>query len=116
MAEKGKNRSKRRGNAVESTRDLTEEQVKAAKEAADAQMIALIEAEEATKVCLPCPHASCTRDLLSDVVATVSNKIQMKEVCFRILLLKQCFFFSLLCGSRGDIPPSLYRIIENLIR
>lgn len=53
LAEKGKNRSRRRGNVVESTAGLTDEQVKAAKEAADAQMIALIEAEEATKVYTP---------------------------------------------------------------
>ena len=35
---------------AENNAGLTEEQVKAAKEAADAQMKALIEAEEATKV------------------------------------------------------------------
>ena len=50
LAEKGKNRSKKRGTLPENSAGLTEEQVKAAKEAADAQMQALIEAEEATKV------------------------------------------------------------------
>lgn len=50
LAEKGKNRVRRKVGAVVANEGLSEEEVRARKEAADAQMAALIEAEESKKV------------------------------------------------------------------
>jgi hypothetical protein len=55
LAEKGKNRVRRKVGAVDANEGLTEDEVTARKAAADAQMAALIEAEEFKKVLPPPP-------------------------------------------------------------